>query len=73
MTELDAKQELTPSQILVSQKEAAKMLGTTVGSLNVLRATGRNPIPFVRWGNRIRYRRDDIEKWIADNTVSGAR
>lgn len=69
MTELVAKQESETTSILLSQKDAAKMLGTTVGSLNVLRATGRNPIPFVRWGNRIRYRREDIEKWIADNTI----
>lgn len=58
---------------LLSQKDAAKMLGTTVGSLNVLRSQGRSPIPYVRWGNRIRYRREDIEKWIADNTIKADR
>lgn len=58
---------------LLSQKDAAKILGTTVGSLNVLRANGRNPIPFVRWGNRIRYRLEDIEKWITDNTIEAPK
>ena len=63
---MDNKVELQ----LLSQQEAAKILGTTVGSLNVMRATGRNPIPFVRWGNRIRYRREDIEKWINENITN---
>ena len=61
---MDNKVELQ----LLSQQEAAKILGTTVGSLNAMRAQGRNPIPFVRWGNRIRYRREDIKKWIDENT-----
>ena len=51
--------------ILMTQAQAAKYLGT----LNTWRHYGKNPIPFVRWGNRIRYRKADIDAWLANNTV----
>ena len=61
----------TESQ-LMNQAEAAKYLGTTVGTLNAWRhytkkdkhGNPRQPIPFVRWGNRIRYRKIDLDLWI---------
>ncbi len=52
------------NKILLSQKEAAEYLGTTVGTLNSWRHYGRNTIPYVRWGNRIRYRKEDLDSWI---------
>jgi excisionase family DNA binding protein len=53
-----------PSQILLNQKEAAAYLGTTVKSLNSLRYLGRNTLPCIRWGNRIKYRKSDLDAWI---------
>lgn len=53
------------NKILLSQKEAAEYLGTTVGTLNSWRHYGRNTIPYVHWGNRIRYRKEDLDSWIA--------
>lgn len=53
--------------VLLSQKEAAEYLGTTVGTLNTWRHYGKNTIPFVRWGNRIRYRKSDPDTWIENN------
>ena len=50
---------------LLNQAEAANYLGTTVGTLNAWRHYGKNTIPFVRWGNRIRYRKCDLDAWIA--------
>ena len=55
-------------KILMTQKEAAAYLGTTVGTLNTWRHYGKDKIPFVRWGNRIRYRKEDLDTWIAANT-----
>lgn len=52
--------------ILMTQSEAAAYLGTTVGTLNTWRHYGKNPIPFVRWGNRIKYRKEDLDAWIAE-------
>ncbi len=55
------------SKALLTQKEAAKYLGTTVGTLNTWRHYGKDKIPFVRWGNRIRYRKEDLDAWIENN------
>lgn len=55
------------NKILLTQEEAAQYLGTTVGTLNTWRHYGKNPIPYVRWGNRIRYRREDLDAWIRAN------
>lgn len=53
--------------ILMTQAQAAKYLGTTVGTLNCWRHYGKNTIPFVHWGNRIRYRKADLDTWIENN------
>lgn len=55
------------TKILMTQKEAAEYLGTTVGTLNTWRHYGKDKIPFVRWGNRIRYWKEDIDQWIENN------
>lgn len=55
------------TKILMTQKEAAEYLGTTVGTLNTWRHYGKDKIPFVRWGNRIRYQKEDIDQWIENN------
>lgn len=52
---------------LMDQKAAAAYLGTTVGSLNSWRATGKYKIPYVRWGHNIRYKKDDLDAWIAEH------
>ena len=53
--------------VLMTQQEAAEYLGTTVGTLNTWRHHGKHPIPFVRWGNRIKYLKEDLENWIKEN------
>ena len=58
------------SRILFTQKEAAAYLGTTVGTLNTWRHSGKDTIPYVRWGNRIRYRKEDLDAWIEAQLVS---
>lgn len=52
---------------LMNQAEAAIYLGTTVPTLNTFRCTGKNKIPFVRWGSRIRYRKEDLDTFIESN------
>lgn len=64
---------MNQNKILLTQEEAAQYLGTTVGTLNTWRHYGKNTIPYVRWGNRIRYRKEDLDAWIAEhskNTLS---
>ncbi len=55
---------------LLSQADVAKILGSTVQSLNTLRHQGRLDIPYIKFGNRIRYREEDIEQWIESNIVN---
>lgn len=62
--------ELNLHNQLMDQKSAAAYLGTTVGTLNSWRCTGKNTIPYVRWGNRIRYRKEDLDAWIQNNLVN---
>lgn len=54
---------------LLDQKMAATYLGTTVASMNTLRAQSKLNIPFVRFGRRIKYRREDLDAWIEQNRV----
>lgn len=58
---------MNTDSILMTQAQAAKYLGTTVGTLNSWRYYGKNTIPFIRWGNRIRYRKADLDTWIENN------
>lgn len=55
--------------ILLTQAEAAKYLGTTVGTLNTWRYHSKNPLPEIRWGNRIKYRKADLDSWIEQQLV----
>ncbi len=55
---------------LLKQDEAAKYLGTTVGTMNSWRCTGKVKIPYIKWGRAIRYRKDDLDAWIAQNTIN---
>lgn len=64
---------MSEEKMLLNQKEAAAMLGTTVSSLNTLRSYGRLTIPHVLWGNRIRYRKSDIEAWLTANTKNNTQ
>lgn len=54
---------------LLTEKEAARILGVQPQSLAVWRLHGKN-LPFVKIGRLVRYRRQDIEQWIAAQTVA---
>lgn len=54
---------------LLDQKMAAAYLGTTVASMNSLRYQGKLPIPFVKFGNRVKYQRSDLDLWIEQNRI----
>ncbi len=54
---------------LLDQKTAAAYLGTTVASMNSLRHQGKLSIPFVKFGNRIKYQRADLDAWIEHNRI----
>jgi excisionase family DNA binding protein len=66
----------TPSLVrreLLDEKAAAELLDIAPGTLSVWRSTGRYRIPFIKVGRRVRYRRADLEAWLASRTrTSGA-
>ena len=53
---------------LLDEKAAAELLDIAPGTLSVWRSTGRYCIPFVKVGRRVRYRRADLESWLASRT-----
>lgn len=58
-----------PKSTLVDEREAASILCYSVRALQNWRHRGGGP-DFVKVSSRsVRYRRTDLEKWIADRTV----
>lgn len=58
----------TPERMLTAP-EVADWLGTTTGRLSNLRSAGLGPA-YVKTGHSVRYRRSDVETWLAENTVT---
>ena len=56
---------------LLDEKQTAKKLGVTAGTLCVWRCTKRYPLRFVRVGRRIRYSAADVERFIQLRTCDG--
>lgn len=55
---------------LVTQKEAAEILRSTVASLNTLRHQGKLDIPYYKLGSRVMYDRNDLYAWIDSHRVA---
>lgn len=64
---------ISASNELLDEKQAAAKLDVTPGTLSVWRSTGRYALPFVKVGRNVRYRRNDLDAWLAKRTrPSGA-
>lgn len=55
---------------LMSQDQAAAYLNIKPGTLAVWRSTNRRKLAFVKIGGHVRYRREDLDKFIADNVCN---
>jgi predicted DNA-binding transcriptional regulator AlpA len=53
---------------LLDEREVAKLLGITVGTLQVWRSTRRYPLEYVKVGGAVRYRPETIEAFIQSRT-----
>jgi excisionase family DNA binding protein len=53
---------------LVDADEAARILGTTPGTLSVWRSVGRYALPFVKVGRSVRYSRTALQFWLEQRT-----
>jgi excisionase family DNA binding protein len=56
---------------LMTRQEAARFLQVNAQTLASWACNGRYKIPFMRVGRAIRYRRSDLESWLASRTVNG--
>lgn len=58
---------------LLDDHAAAAYLDVAPGTLSVWRSTGRYALPFLKIGRKVRYRRADLDAWLAARTrESGA-
>jgi predicted site-specific integrase-resolvase len=53
---------------LLDEQAAAALLTVAPGTLGVWRSTGRYNLPFLKVGRAVRYRRSDLEAWLAART-----
>ncbi len=54
---------------LLTRQQAAEFLGLKPQTLAVWATTGRYSLPFVRVGRSVRYRRSQLEQFLARRTV----
>lgn len=59
-------------QRLLVPEEAAYKLGVKVNTLNNWRCQGTKKLPYVKIGRCVRYRLDDINRFIAENILNGS-
>ncbi len=59
----------TNAETSVESNVAAPMIGVNAATLKAWRRRGLGP-PYVRFGNRVRYRVSDVEAWLAAHTVT---
>jgi excisionase family DNA binding protein len=64
--EAKARELLTPDDV-------ARLIGCGTQTLAAWRCTRRVPLPFVKIGRLVRYRRVDVETFLDARTVSAAR
>ncbi len=55
---------------LLGNREAAAYLGVTPHTLDIWRAARRYPIPYVKVGRLVRYRRSALDAWLTARTVA---
>lgn len=53
---------------LLTRREAAAFLKVETGTLAAWASRGTPKLPFIKIGSLPRYRRSDLEKFLADNT-----
>ena len=63
---------IEPQTGLMDNSAAADYIGVKGGTLEVWRSTKRHEIPFIKVGRLVKYRRSDLDKWLASRTVEAA-
>lgn len=66
-TERNKGVEMIPNK-LMSPKELSEYIGVKESSLAVWRTNKTYPLPYIKIGGLIRYRKDAVDKWIESRT-----
>jgi excisionase family DNA binding protein len=66
---MSATNPLSLASELLTREQAAEILGIQPQTLAVWATTKRYPLPMVKVGSRVRYRRRDLEKFLDARTV----
>jgi excisionase family DNA binding protein len=56
---------------LLSREEAARYLGVSASTLAVWKSTGRYLLPVVKIGRLVKYRKRDLDAFIARGLIGG--
>jgi excisionase family DNA binding protein len=62
------KQEASDSDVLLTTRQAAKLLRLSENTLEVWRVTKRYPLPYIKVGRAVRYSRASILKFLRSRT-----
>lgn len=65
------QQPATNPNDLLTEDEAAALLGLKPQTLCVWRSAGRYQLPFLKVGRLVRYRRKELEQWIESRLRGG--
>lgn len=55
---------------LLTRPQAAEYLGVAVQTLAVWACTGRYGLSFIKVGRSVKYRKSDLDMWLADRTTT---
>jgi excisionase family DNA binding protein len=61
-----------PADPLLTDQQAAKLLGIKPSTLQIWRTQRRYSLPYVKVGRCVRYRRSAVEAFIEQRTVEAA-
>ena len=69
---------MSDPKLVLSISEAAQLLGLTRSQLYSLtrersRIRQSHPLPVIRLGKRLAFRRESLERWLVANEMGGAR
>lgn len=56
---------------LLNNEQAAAYIGVTPRTLEVWRCTKRHPIPYIKVGRLVKYRKEALDAFLENQTVSG--
>jgi len=69
---MSLSQTISQTDSLLDERQVARMIGMSIGSLRRWRLVGQGP-PFIRVGRRgVRYKPEDLASWLDSRPVGGA-